>query len=335
LPENVLCSIQPVEYYFLFQYSGKKGTEKNTMSFQLFLKKVIQLMVKEIKYLMSCVKVKNFKFLLSLKNPVLTGALIFYVNADNAIDTFSFFSERYSTADVGFFLFHKSNAFRRDYLMEANFNNSFNFISYRNIHSVWDITAEIGVGRQFENVIFDPRWLAIGITPGIEYRARHVIFGIAVDRRCFHEVDRLPDKMTVYWTQPFLYCGTKEFRSNNSNHNRISAYLKVGIFSNWFFGYPTDLASGGHDYRFVIDSKFKYVLLKRQKWDLKAANQAAVYISRNRRAHLAEAIEISNTFYGNAFDVDIFFNYSLFDNQIEYKNMNRDRLLKMGIRFSY
>jgi hypothetical protein len=257
--------------------------------------------------MMSLNKVNYLKFLLSLKNPVLIGALIFTIKADDTLDSFIFFSERYSTADAGFFLFHKSDAFRKNYLMEANFNNSFDFISYRNFHSVWDFTAQIGIGRQFENVIFDPRWLSIGITPGIEYRARRAVFGLSVDRRCFHEVDRLPERMTIYWTQPFLYCGTRDFRSNNLNNNRICAYFKVGLFSNWFFGYPADLASGGHDYRFVIDSKFKYVLLKRQKWDLKAANQAVMYIRRNGRAHLTEAIEISNTLYGNAFDVKLFF----------------------------
>ncbi len=253
----------------------------------------------------------------------------------------------YIYGTVGTFLFHKNETFKKNYLMETDLNFGLDFISFlENFHSVWDINIKVGVGKQFEDVVFDPRWLTIAIVPSLEYRFNSLITQIALDRRCFHEVDHEPARMTVYWTLPYILVGSPNMRQPVYEENifskdqltitdRLSWFGKTGWFIDHFFNYPSDLTGGGHEYKFMLNFGARYTFIKINRWASWISHQTNLYTDKNSDCYFTEDIELNNTFHGENFNITLFLNYTLFDDKHEYKNMNKDQLGELGLRFTF
>jgi len=281
---------------------------------------------------------------------IIIGSLSF-VHAEDSITVqpvkkLHLFDEYYINCEIGMFLFHQNSTYKKNYLMEADLNFAVDFLSYGNFHTVWDINVRVGVGKQFENVIFDPRWLTIAIDPAVEYRFNSLIAQIGLDRRCFHEVDHDPARQTVYWTLPFILMGSDNMRPAAYEHkvfakdnltfeDRFSWYAKTGWFIEKFFNYPSDLTGGGHDYKFMLNSQTKYTFVKYGIWALWLSGTTNLYADRNADWYMTQEFEIDNSLHGESFNITVFLNYVVRDDRHPYKNMNRDKLGELGVEFLF
>jgi len=264
------------------------------------------------------------------------------INADRV----HLFPEYYINGDIGVFLFHQNSTYKKNYLLETDLNFGLDFLSYKRFHTVWDINVLVGVGRQFENVVFDPRWLTIAIDPTIEFRFKSMIAQCGLDRRCFHEVDHTPARQTVYWTLPFMLLGSENMRLAAYEQSifssreltlkkRLSWYVKPGWFVDKFFNYPADLTTGGHDYKFMFNSGTRYTFVKYGVWALWLNGVTNLYADRESEWYLTQEFELDNSFHGENFNITLFLNYVARDTKHSYKNMNRDQLGKIGLEFIF
>jgi hypothetical protein len=258
------------------------------------------------------------------------------------------FPSYHMDADLQTFFLHKDDFQKKRFYLEGNTNVEFVLVSYKNLSSVWGFEFQTGMGQLPGNVVFAPMDINYGIVPTLEYKTPFALFQGGLEHHCFHEIDRI-DLGTIYWNKLYCAVGSPNYRyfdqwsdllneSNWSTTNRLSWYLRYGIFVKKFFGIiEPRILNGNNDYVQEGWVNIRYSLLRRKSWILNATSQTKLgtYLHGPKSYYFKQNLGIEGEFRKGKKGIMLFATYTLDDLPLNQgvPRFSKDRLLQVGVRF--
>ncbi len=270
-------------------------------------------------------------------------------------ENFEFMPEYHMESDLLAFFFQGDRPyFKERYFLETNLDIEFALVSFREFAFwVWSFEFLTGMGRQSDDVLFDPVDITYGIVPTFEFRLPKVNAQIGVNHHCFHEIDR-HDYPTVYWNKLFAGVGSKNMRVYDywaalketagwTMENRIAWYASGGWYVRKFFGILRESTINGINRNLLeISGRGRYAFYRRKSWIVNAFGEATLgYYKelagqpKERGAYWRIDLGLENNFRRGKRGC-MFFAILTFDDLPKYQGLPRfskQGLLQLGVRF--
>jgi len=249
--------------------------------------------------------------------------------------------EFHQTGDARTFFLHKDSAYEYAYFIEMNAIMEAALLSFRDfIYTYWYLFMNAGVGKQNEQVIFDPQDARYALIPTIEVRLKPANFALGLDHFCAHVIDR--KGTSLYWNKGFITAFSKNWRDDKyraklqDQHSwdlmsRLAWRGGLGYYIVNGFGSIDDIVvSKGHPFQYELKMNGRYAIYRKSDWfsytpftfKITTSQDSDVYVS------LKTGITANLCRPGGIFT--LFLDYNLVDNHPIWA---KDGLVEMGIRF--
>jgi hypothetical protein len=221
--------------------------------------------------------------------------------------------------DIMSYIYFKQDG---DYFIDTELNGSVETIRYKRFFLMVDLFKETHMGRKYNSdMVFDParaHW-SFGLTGRIEFDKHFAEAQMHHD--CFHDIDRWRDN-SVYWNSPRLGFGSIGYLSKYKYHqpkprieglfleNRLDYYLYAGFFAPRGANFQK-----GHDYRFTLNTNFRYRVVRfgRVGGDIEFDNLWVINEDNElRRQH---RLSFNTTIYGERGALSVFLRFWPYDDQ--------------------
>jgi hypothetical protein len=261
--------------------------------------------------------------------------------------------ELHVQADLKTYLLQKDNFLRQHYLVGSDIWIEPHLVSFRDrFFFLTQFNVVPGMGRQQEDVVFDPIDINFSFGPLLEYRLPWLLIQAGGEHRCFHEIDR-KDFKTVYWNMVQLAAGSLNYRperfaaelqaaSEWTLRSRLSWYVMGGYFLKDFFGARRSLVN--YENRNVAEGRLQ-VRYAFWRWQhvyatVESRSRAGYWHDRvlqQQRGYWRQETELAANYSRENRGVMLFLNYILDDYPLYagQPRFSKDRLLETGARFFF
>ncbi len=165
--------------------------------------------------------------------------------------------EYYFELDVPWFMNQKDSSMKAKYLVGAYLYFEGMILSWREqVFMGAFYMNNLGMGKQYEDIVFDPRDVGYALSPFLELRHDNLNIRFGLDHRCHHQVDR-KTRPSIYWNRPFISVGSVNRPGNfhGYNHNpdltgffdRLSWEVSLGYYLTQFGNTRPSILSGGNN----------------------------------------------------------------------------------------
>lgn len=254
--------------------------------------------------------------------------------------------EYYFEQDARWFANHKNEQFEKAYLLEATTRFEAMFVSYADKFFLGGFYLNnLGMGKQYRDIVFDPRDVHYALSPFFEIRHKGYHYQLGLDHRCFHEVDR-STRSTPYWNQLFISAASQNYRRQflirKIKENGTFGYLErftwnayFGYFITEFFGSVNPIIlSGGHNWRTTTRLETGYAFYRTDSWIISAGHEFQLYCDTAGTCYWSGKLSLKADLYRYKHGISFFMNYN-YEFPKERPIYSKDRLLELGIKFSY
>ena len=224
-----------------------------------------------------------FKKLILRVTPLFCCTVILLPCVTFAEDTFRdkmgrFFSdievlpEYYFELDVPWFMNQKNNEMKEKYLVGAYSYFEGMVLSWREqVFMGAFYINNLGMGKQYEDIVFDPRDVGYALSPFFEVRFDNLNLRFGLDHRCHHQVDR-KTRPSIYWNKPFVSVGSVNRPGNFYGYShepdltgffdRLSWEVSLGYYLTRFGNTRPAILFGGNNLKTGSHIKVRYAVYK-------------------------------------------------------------------------
>jgi len=262
------------------------------------------------------------------------------------VDRIDFFTEFYAVQDIRTFSNHKNEDFRNAYLMAAETEFEAMIISLDDfLHFGLKYRNNLGMGRQAENIVFDPQESDYSLIGFFEYRRNGIFYQVGLDHSCFHEIDRLT-RPTPYWNQIYLTVSSQNYRFKQMREKFLNKgqtgwqtsldglrwSANIGYFVRKFGNTDPSLISGGHPWSSTLGADVGYTFYQTRNWAFSGHKQLTALIDTTGGGHWKGLIGLDADFYSRKASFGVFVNFN-YEFPRELPLYSKDRLFEFGVRF--
>ena len=263
------------------------------------------------------------------------------------IDRLGLLTEYHFQQDARAYANHSNGGLRETYLISALTEFEAMAVSLDSAFHLGLLYSNyLGMGRQNEAILFDPRDVHYAIAPFFEYRRGAVFFQAGLDHRCFHEVDRRTRAVSPYWNQAYVRASSANYRFKLMKKNYIDAG-RDGVFDNlkwqaWagyfvrkFGGMDSTLLSGGHPWAVAAGAEAGYSFYRSRSWIFSGRNKIAMFSdTAGTTPYWAGELGIDADVHNRQYAVGFFVSYNYEFPQTQ-PLFSKDRLVELGLRFRF
>ncbi|MDG5815993.1 hypothetical protein QA601_12950 [Chitinispirillales bacterium ANBcel5] len=259
---------------------------------------------------------------------------------------FTFLPEYYFYTDIISFHNQKNKLFEEVYFFESNTKFEAMFFSYKEdlFFGTFFMTI-LGMGKQYEDIVLDPRDVYYALTPFFELRRWDLTLQAGLDHRCIHEVDRKTGP-TIYWNQLYTKIASRVrpglFQWHHKNQevpwdpmSRLSWSFSFGYYLPGFFGLIRPaLVNGGHNMRFESIINLKYALHRTDSWLFSTSHMTRLNLNENGTGYWSGMFGLEATVNQSGNGLTFFTRYN-YDFPRERPFYSKDKLIELGMRFFF
>jgi len=263
------------------------------------------------------------------------------------LNKFDFLTEYYFLQDMHAYFGHKNEELRETYLVSGESTLEAMFVSYDSIFNFGGRYSNyLGMGRQNEAILFDPRRVDYALVPFFEFRHGGIFYNAGLDHRCYHLVDRAKVEIPPYYNQIYIKASSANYRFQQMRKNyllndrygyldRLRWSVWAGYFV-WKWG-DTDpsIISGGHTWSTTAGVDIACSLYKTKSWLFSGHNKLAVYGDTTGTGYWAGEAGLDADIYNRKHTLGFFIDYSYEFPRDLPPRFSRSRLFSWGFRFRY
>ena len=198
-----------------------------------------------------------------------------------------------------------------------------------------------GMGKQAEDVIFDPRDMHYSLVDGFRGRVNNYFITLNWYHDCFHEVDRMPET-TFIWNifelrfSPLTHLATErneQIRKDSATNFRLRPKLDwefaFGILprlhSIFWFQYM-------HPFTDRIEADLRLTFAEYSFARMELRYQPTLWIEREGKTSQRQYVEVATSYYGSKGTMSCFLGYVINETQ---PIRPKDELTSFGFRWEY
>ncbi|MCL1947535.1 MAG: hypothetical protein FWF51_10385 [Chitinivibrionia bacterium] len=258
---------------------------------------------------------------------------------------FQLLPEYYFEQDARFYSNHKNEEYKESYLISALTDFTGYLVSFDStIFFGGYYVNYLGMGRQNEAILFDPRDVHYALTPFFEFRWK-VFYQMGLDHRCFHEIDRKErESGTIYWNQIYVKVSSANYRFQQMNEKYINGEERGDFLDKlrWqagagYFYTKKDrtLFNGGHPWSATVWGDVGYSFYRTNNWIFGGRSKVAYYADTTGKAYYVGEVGLEADVYKRKHSVGFFINGVLEFPRDMPVYPSKDKLVEWGIRWRY
>ncbi|KMQ50219.1 hypothetical protein CHISP_2890 [Chitinispirillum alkaliphilum] len=258
---------------------------------------------------------------------------------------FEILPEYHFETDLRWFFNHQNDFYREKFLVESHTRFDAMFVSWREkVFLGGYYINNVGMGRQYEDIVFDPRDVGYALSPFIETRLDDFTLRFGLDHRCHHQIDR-KTRPSIYWNQLFISVGSKQnpmtFYGYN-HHNEFSSHLDRLSWEVYLGYYVTDLGemvrpailSGGHNLKTGSYVAARYAFHSNEDWLFTAGHKTHLDTDHDGKYFWSGRFDIEASVHKFRNSIAFYLDYHYeFPRQRPF--YSKDRLITFGTRFFF
>jgi hypothetical protein len=264
-----------------------------------------------------------------------------------------FLTEFYANQDARTFANHKNGSYREQYLVSSETFFEAMMISYDTIaHIGMFYMNYLGMGRQSDAILFDPRESHYALTPFFEFRHSDIFYQAGLDHRCFHQIDshhkrREPTRRDIspYWNQPYIKVSSANYRYKQLRNDYIEkgrdSYLDrlrwsawAGYFIRKFGDMDATLLSGGHPWGSTAGIDASYSFKRTNSWLFSGRNELVLFADTTGKRYWRGLLGIDADIYNRNTTFGFFIHYN-YEFPRELPLYSKDQLFDLGVRWRF
>jgi len=202
----------------------------------------------------------------------------------------------------------------------------------------------LGMGRQNEAIVFDPRDVYYAVTPFFEFRRGGIFWQAGIDHRCFHQIDRRTRAVAPYWNQVYVKAASANYRFSvmkaniNAGRNGYLDNLKWQAWAGYcvraFGGMDRTLLSGGQPWAAAAGVDAGYPFYRSKSWVFGGRNKINMFTDTTGTTYWTGELGIDADVHNRRYAVGFFVNYN-YEFPRTLPLFSKDQLIELGVRFRF